>query len=113
MQLLSLVKIILLKKRTTLSNVAVLPPDAGIGCVTPGLGLFTAGIAAKVLGALHFGEDVERRSIVRVRLLSVPTLTRKAIFGHADIALVETTTSFHARSFRVYVKHKVMVNNDV
>jgi len=44
-----------LKKRTILSYVTVLPPDLGIGVVTPGLGLFNAGIAAKVLGALHFG----------------------------------------------------------
>ena len=83
---------------TTLGDVAVLPSDEGVGGVAPGLRLFTAGVAAEVLGVLHLGEDVERRPIVRVRMLAVPSLARQPFFGHAHIALVETTATLHTRT---------------
>lgn len=79
-----------------LGYVAVLPSNERVGGVAPGLRLFAAGVAAKVLGVLHLGEDVERRSIVRMRMLSVPSLARQALLGHAHVALVEATTPLHA-----------------
>ena len=76
----------------------MLPPDERIGCVAPGLGLLSAGVPAKVLGSLHLREYVERRAVVRVRFLGVPSLARNPVLGHAHVPLVETATSFDARS---------------
>lgn len=75
----------------------MLPSDKRVRRVAPRARLFAAGVPAKVLGALHLGEDVERRPVVRVRLLGVPPLARDPVLGRAHVALVEAAAPFHAR----------------
>lgn len=87
--------------RTALRNIAGLPSDQRIRRVTPRAGFFSAGITAEIFRPLHFGENVERRTIVRMRLLGIPSLARDAVSCHAHVALVKTATSFDARGYRI------------
>lgn len=84
----------------------MLPPDERVRRVAPRARLDAAGVAAKVLGALHLGEDVERRPVVRVRLLRVPPLARDPVLRRAHVALVEPPAPLHAR--RCEQRHRLL-----
>lgn len=76
-----------LEALTTQRNVAELPSDGVVHCVTPRTWLLATGVPAVILGILDLREHVGRLE-VGVRLLRVPFLARNAVLRDIHLAHV-------------------------
>ena len=80
---------------TAFRNVAILPSNERIHCVTPWRALRAARIPAKVFRAGHLRENVFRSGLI-VRLLGEPVLARNTALGDVGLALVVAAVLLHA-----------------